>query len=164
MSINIIVAVANDGAIGQGGNQPFFIAEDLRRFKTLTLGHPIVMGRKTFEALPKGALPGRRNIVVTRNETFSAPGAETAGSLDEAIRLALESDSEIYIIGGASIYRQALSMAHKVQLTRVYADFPEADAHFPQLDGELWAEEWSSEKTTDPKTGLSYQFHTLHRV
>ncbi|MDE6130361.1 MAG: dihydrofolate reductase, partial [Muribaculaceae bacterium] len=104
--VNIIVAATLDGAIGLEGDMLYYIGPDLKRFRELTTGNTIIMGRKTFESLPKGALPDRRNIVVTRQSAFAAPGAETAGSLEEA--LAMAAGQEIFIIGGESIYRQAM--------------------------------------------------------
>lgn len=160
MSISIIVAVANDNAIGRDGNQPFFISADLRRFKALTMGHPIIMGRKTFEALPKGALPGRRNIVVSRNASYEAPGAETVGSIDEAMELC--EGTEAFVIGGGSIYAQAMPKASKLYLTRIYADAPGADVFFPAI-GPEWREIESEPRTRDEKTGLEYQFIDLER-
>jgi len=105
---HLIVAIDRKGAIGHAGDQLYYIKEDLKRFKSLTMGNTIIMGRKTFEALPKGALPGRKNIVVTRNRSYRAPGAEVAHSLAEALSIA---PAEAFIIGGAEIYRQALPMA-----------------------------------------------------
>ncbi len=127
--IHIIVAIDQNRAIGLGGDMLFHIREDLRRFKALTMGHTLVMGRKTFDSLPSGALPGRRNIVITRNEHWSAPGAERAASLADAIALA--GDSEIYIIGGGEIYAQALPLADVLDLTQIHAAAPEADTYFP---------------------------------
>ena len=108
--ITIIVAATRDMAIGNRGDLLYHISDDLKRFKSLTMGHPIIMGRKTFESFPKGALPGRRNIVVTRNASYNAPGIEIATSLDEAINMTAASD-EAMIIGGGEIYRQAMPHA-----------------------------------------------------
>ena len=130
MSVNIIVAIDRKGGIGRGGDLLFHISADLRRFKALTLGHTVVMGRKTFESLPKGALPGRRNIVVTRNAAYTAPGADIAHSLEEALAMA---SGEIFIIGGAEIYRQALPLADKLFLTVINAEAENADTYFPVI-------------------------------
>ncbi len=102
--INIIVAATLDGAIGLRGDMLYYIRPDLQRFKALTTGHTVIMGRKTFESLPKGALPNRRNIVITRQTDFRAPGAELAHSLQEALNMA--GGEEIFIIGGESIYHE----------------------------------------------------------
>lgn len=126
--IHLIVAIDRHGAIGKGGDQPFYISADLRRFKTLTMGNTIVMGRRTFEALPKGALPGRQNIIVTRNSDYIAAGAEVAHSLDEAIALA---NKPVFIIGGAEIYRQALPLVDTLHITVIQAAANEPDTYFP---------------------------------
>lgn len=122
--ISIIAAITADrAAIGRRGDLLFHISADLRHFKQLTSGHTVVMGRKTFESLPKGALPDRRNIVVTRNAAWSAPGVETATSIEEAMDLASQTDSasepEIFIIGGGQLYAAALPLAGRMDLTIV---------------------------------------------
>lgn len=155
--LSIIAIVARDGAIGRGGDQPFHISDDFKHFKALTLGHPIVMGRRTFEALPKGALPNRRNLVLTRNESWSAPGAERVSSIGEALELCREAN-EIFIIGGGEIYRQAMPMASTLYITMVYADVPDADTHFPAIDPARFHLTESSEPKTDPRSGATYRF------
>lgn len=127
--INIIVAATLDGAIGLRGDMLYYIRPDLQRFKALTTGHTVIMGRKTFESLPKGALPNRRNIVITRRADFSAPGAEVAHSLQEALNIA--DGEEIFIIGGESIYRAAMPLAQRLYLTQIHAERPDADTFFP---------------------------------
>lgn len=129
--MNLIVAIDRKGAIGRRGELLYHISADLRRFKALTTGHTVVMGRKTFESLPKGALPNRRNIVVSRQTGFSAPGIEVAHSLEAALGMADSSD--IYIIGGAEIYRQALPLADRLLLTVIDAETPDADTFFPAM-------------------------------
>lgn len=131
--VHIIVAVDRRGAIGRGGDQLFYIREDLRHFKELTLGHPIIMGRKTFEALPRGPLPGRRNIIVSRNGSYRADGAETVSSLQEAVNLCAGAD-KVFIIGGAQIYALALPLADVLHLTEIDASVPDADTFFPTFD------------------------------
>lgn len=161
-TITIIAAVTRDLAIGHGGDLLYHISDDLRHFKTLTMGHPIVMGRRTFESFPKGALPGRRNIVVSRNSAYTAPGAETVGSLEEALALAAtESEgidpSEIFVIGGGQIYSQALPLAHRLELTLIDTERPDADTRFPAIElpsGPL-------ESSVDPKSGITYSFLRL---
>ena len=161
MSVTIIAAVARDGAIGIKGDQPFHISADLRRFKELTMGHPLVMGRKTFESLPGGALPGRRNIVVTRNAGWQAPGAECFDTIEEAI--AACGDAEIMIIGGGEIYHQAMPLADKLLLTVIDANVPDADTHFPAISPDEWAVTEESAPHTDPRSGAGYQFVTYKR-
>lgn len=139
---------------------PFHLAPDLRRFRRLTMGCPVVMGRKTFDSLPGGALPGRRNIVVTRNAALRPEGAETAPSLRQALEMAAGAE-RVFVIGGGEIYRQALEMAHAIELTEIDADAPGADTFFPETDGWHVAEdvEWG----IDPKSGLRYRFVRLER-
>ena len=160
--VSIIVAVDRNYAIGRGGDMLFYVGDDLRRFKALTMGHPIVMGRRTFESLPKGALPGRRNIVITRNESYTAPGAETAASLDEALRMAAAGTDEIFVIGGGSIYEAAMPMADTLYLTHIEAAADDADTYFPRPGAE-WTVAEESPLATDARTGLPYRFVTLKR-
>lgn len=160
--ISIIAIVARGGAIGIGGDQPFHISADFRRFKELTLGKPIIMGRRTFEALPSGALPGRRNIVITTNRRWSAPAVETASSPAEAIALC-GNDPEIMIIGGGNIYRQMLPHANMLYLTEVASEVPGADTFFPAIDPAEWKLQWRSEQFTDPRSGCNYTFATYCR-
>lgn len=159
--VSIIAIVARDGAIGRGGDQPFHISADFRRFKQLTLGHPIVMGRRTFEALPAGALPGRRNIVVTRNPGWTAPGVETAPTLADAIALCGPDADEIFIIGGGQIYAQAIGLADRLLITEVDADVPDADTRFPAIDPTRWRLAEATPWTPDPRTSHPYRFTTL---
>ena len=154
--VTIIAAVGRDGAIGRNGDLAFHIREDMRHFKALTTGHTVVMGRKTFESLPKGALPDRRNIVITRQPDYAAPGIETAGSLEQA--LAMAASEEVFIIGGGEIYRQAIAIAQRMELTVIDADSPDADTHFPTFNEADWAKATESQWATDQKSGLSYSF------
>ncbi len=131
----LIVAAARNGTIGAGGTLPWHIPADLKRFKALTMGKPMVMGRKTFASLP-GLLPGRRHIVLTRDPAWSAPGAEVAPDL--AAALALAGDGEVMVIGGAEIFALALPHAARIELTEVHADIP-GDTFLPPL-GPGWRE------------------------
>lgn len=158
--LSMIVAAAEDGAIGRGGDLIWRISADLKRFKAITMGHTIIMGRKTWDSLPKGALPGRRNVVVTRDETFAAVGADVYHSLEEAVASCNGQDA--FIIGGAQIYGQSLPMVERLYLTKVFASYPDADAHFPMLNDDEWevVNEEAVEQTAD---GLNYQFVDLKR-
>ena len=159
MGINLIVAAGTDGAIGKDGKLIWKISADLKRFKEITMGHPVVMGRKTWESLPKKPLPGRRNIVVTRNAGYEAIGAETAASPDEALRLC--DGEEPFIIGGEQIYAAMLPFADRIYLTRVEENYPEADAWFPPL-----GEDWSfleEEETRETPEGVKYRFSVFKR-
>ena len=162
--IGVIAIVARGGAIGRGGDQPFHIKEDFRHFRALTLGKPIVMGRKTFEALPGGALPGRTNIVVTRNADWSAEGVVTAASLDEALAKGGEVNAEeVMIIGGGEIYRQAMPLATNLYITEVDADVSDADAFFPEVDISQWNVVSESESQIDPRSNASFRFLCYER-
>ena len=134
--IVLVVAVAENGVMGADGAMPWHISADFRRVKALTMGKPLVMGRKTFDSLP-GILPGRRHIVITRDAAWQATGAERADSLEQALELA--NAPEIIIFGGAQIYAQALPVANRIELTEVHAS-PEGDTRFPHFDRTEWME------------------------
>lgn len=149
--ISVVVAVSTNGVIGRDGDMPWHLSSDLKRFKKLTMGAPVIMGRKTFESIGK-PLPGRLNIVITRNFDWSADGAMRVGSLDAAIELAMahlesaepdpdEPDApvadEIFVIGGGEIYAQAVTLADMLYVTHVEAEV-EGDTHFPEIDPALW--------------------------
>ncbi len=152
--ICLIAAVASNRAIGHNNKLIYWLPNDLKRFKALTTGHTIIMGRKTFESLPKGALPNRRNIVLSRNKV-KFPGAETFSSLDEALR-ACSADEKIYVIGGASVYEQALPHASRLCLTEVDNVPQQADAFFPDYsDWRMETVEWH---TPDERHSYAYKF------
>ena len=132
MELFLIAAVARDGAIGRAGTMPWHLPQDLAHFKRTTLGCPVVMGRKTWESLPPRfrPLPGRRNVVVTRNTAWQADGAEAAPSLDAALER-LRREERVFVIGGGELYAQALPHADGLVLTEVDIDVPDADTHFP---------------------------------
>jgi dihydrofolate reductase len=160
--IALVVAKAANGVIGDRGRIPWRISEDMRRFKQFTMGRPCVMGRKTWDSLPKKPLPGRSNIVVTRDPRFTAEGATVVHSLDEAIaRARSESSDEIGVIGGEEIYRAALPKADVIYLTEVLAEFS-GDAHFPAIDPREWLETAREERVSD--SGLPYRFLMLERI
>lgn len=160
--MTIIAAITRDGALGKDGDMLYHISADLRRFKSLTMGHPIIMGRKTFESFPNGPLPGRRNLVVTRDSTYAHPGIETYPSLQEAIEAAGEA---VYVIGGGQIYRQAMPLADRLEITEIDADGKDAgaDTFFPGIDTSMWTALRESEKFIDPRSGVSYRFITYQR-
>jgi len=137
MRISIIAAVADNGVTGRGGQLPWRLSADLKRFKKLTMGHTIVMGRKTWESIGR-PLPGRRMVVVTRQNDYRADGVEVVSSLDAAIDVAAAAgDDETFVIGGAEIYRLALPRADRLCLTRVRATI-EGDTSFPEFDPTHW--------------------------
>ena len=139
MTLSIIVAVASDGAIGRANDLLWHLPADLKRFKELTTGHTILMGRKTFESLPRGPLPNRRNIIISRSLP-AQPGAEVYPTIQQAME-ACASDEEVFIIGGGEIYRQLLPDTERIYLTRVQASFADAEVFFPELDPTEWIEE-----------------------
>lgn len=159
--LTIVASVGLNNELGKEGDLCWHIGDDLRHFKELTLGGTVIMGRKTWESLPRRPLPGRENIVVTTIEGYDAPGALTAPSLEEAIAMA--SRQPVFIIGGESIYRQALPMADTLQLTRIHAAEPAADKHFPEITEGEWRIEKQSEAMTGKK-GIGFIFETWTRV
>ena len=162
ITITLLSALDKQRAIGFRGSQPFYIPADLLRFKALTTGHTVIMGRRTFESLPKGALPNRRNIVLSR--TASAfPGAECFASLAEALAHCQE-DEEVFIIGGASVYAEALPLAHRLYLTEVDATAEHADVWFPELCRDDWRLVRSEAHEPDEKNAAPYTFADYERV
>lgn len=152
--ISIIAAIARNRAIGNDNKLLYWLPNDLKRFKALTTGHTIIMGRKTFDSLPKGALPNRRNVVLSRS-VREIDGCEVYSSLEEALKHCAQ-EEDIYIIGGASVYEQALSVADRLCLTEV-DDAPLcADAFFPDFDG--WREAYREEHDIDEKHKQRYAF------
>ncbi|MCF0196502.1 MAG: dihydrofolate reductase [Bacteroidaceae bacterium] len=154
--IALIAAVAEGGAIGYENKLLYWIPNDLKRFKALTTGHTIIMGRKTFESLPKGALPNRRNVVLSRKQTVF-PGAETFASLEEALR-SCPAEEEVFIIGGASLYHAALPLADKLYLTHIEATPPHADAFFPPVSSAEWEIVHEERHQPDEQQPLPYRF------
>ena len=153
--INIIAAVAKDRAIGFQNKLIYWLPNDLKRFKSLTTGHTIIMGRNTFLSLPKGALPNRRNIVLSRTVT-DFPGCDVYPSLEEALAHCAK-DEEVYIIGGASVYSQALSMADRLCLTEVDDTPKEADTFFPEYKAD-WREVAREDHDIDERHAQRYAF------
>lgn len=164
MTTTIIAAVAGDRAIGRNGDLIWHLREDLKHFKALTLGHAVVMGRRTWLSLPTGALPGRLNVVVSGNPDFKAEGAEVVQSVEEALRLCRErGEEEIFIIGGATLYQAALDFADAMELTEVEGEWPDADTFFPEWDKTQWRETKCSDVACDPRCGINYQFKRYER-
>lgn len=158
---SIVVARADNGVIGRDNQLPWHLPADLRHFKQLTSGHPIIMGRRTYESIGR-PLPNRRNIVVTRQLDWQAEGVETAHSVLGALELARESDEEVFVIGGAEIYRAALPAVDVVYLTEVHAA-PEGDAVLPEFSPEAWREESRQRHEADDKHAHAFSFVTLRR-
>ena len=160
MTISLVVAVAENGVIGRENALPWRLSADLRRFKELTMGHTVIMGRKTFESIGKG-LTGRRNLVVSRNPEFRPEGATRVPSLEAAFETAGPT-GEVFVIGGSDIYRQALPLAEKIFLTLVHAA-PEGDAHFPLPDSAQWALVSTELHGADDKNEFSSEFRVYTR-
>ncbi len=160
--LTLFVAVAENGVIGSNGALPWRLPDDLKRFKALTMGKPCIMGRKTWDSLPKKPLVGRTNIVVTRNAHFSAEGAHSAASFEKALQIAASEDTdEIMVIGGAAIYAAALPTADRILLTEVAAHV-EGDASMPPLDKSVWQE--ISREGPHTHGALNYSYVTLERI
>lgn len=155
--VSIIAAIDRRMGIGYQNKLLFWLPNDLKRFKALTTGNTIIMGRKTFESLPKGALPNRRNIILTSRKDAVYPGAEVFSSLEDALNKC-RPDEHIYIIGGASVYRQALPIADALCLTEVDAEAPQTDAYFPAVDSEIWQEKSRESHFADEKHPYPYAF------
>lgn len=159
--ISIIVAIAENRAIGFENKLIYWLPNDLKRFKTLTTGNTIIMGRRTFESLPKGALPNRRNIVLSRNgKAEDFPGADLYADLDSALA---SCTGEVYIIGGSSVYREAMPKADRLCLTYIYDTPQNADTFFPEINSEEWEETFREEHDTDEKHAQRYAFVDLVR-
>lgn len=159
--ITIIAAIAQNNALGKNNSLIWHLADDLKRFKRLTLGGFIVMGRKTFESLP-GILSQRTHIVITRNPNYKKKGAVTVGSIEEALEV-IPAGHETFVIGGGEIYALALNIADKIELTRVHHEF-EADTFFPEIDLNEWKLVYSELHPKDEKHKYDFTFETYLRT
>ncbi|MBK6677921.1 MAG: dihydrofolate reductase [Rhodocyclaceae bacterium] len=159
--LTLTAAIARNGVIGKGNALPWHLPEDLRRFKALTTGQAVIMGRKTWDSLPAKfrPLPNRLNIVVTRNRDYRAEGATVVGSLDAAIHASQTLTP--FVIGGAELYAHALPLAQRLELTEIDADI-EGDAHFPHWDRRPWRE--AARETHRAEAGWNYSFVSYERV
>ncbi|MBR1799715.1 MAG: dihydrofolate reductase [Bacteroidales bacterium] len=160
--ITIIVAQDEDRGIGRNNDLMWHISADLRRFKQLTTGHTVIMGRRTWQSLPNSPLPNRRNIVLTRQPDFVAAGAEVAHSAEQLLPM-LDPTDEAFVIGGASIYAELMPFASHIRLTQVYHRF-KADVFFPPIDRTSFHRTAQSECFTDPQSGLEYAFIDFERT
>ena len=181
LRITIIAAVAANGAIGYQNKLLYWLPNDLKRFKALTTGHTIIMGRRTFESLPKGALPNRRNIVLSKNTHFIAQNAEVFPSLEEALRVCIDAESvlnvyceepeseqkvnnEVFIIGGASVYAEALPLADRLCLTLVEDTPAAADTFFPVINPDEWQITMEERHEPDERHAHAYRFVDYERL
>ena len=170
MRISLIVAMTEARVIGYEGGMPWKISEDLKFFKAVTMGHPIIMGRKTYQAIG-AALPGRTNIVVTRDVDFEADDADVVHGLDDAMAQATafeelwggeDRPNEVFVIGGAEIYAQAIDAAGRIYLTEVHQELP-GDAYFPEYNTDDWAETDRQDRDAESGGGPAYSFVILDR-
>ena len=159
--VALIAAVARNGVIGAGNSLPWHLPEDLRRFRTLTSGHTVIMGRKTWESIGK-PLPNRQNIVVSRQAGLLIDGASVAHSLEEALALAVREDP-VFVIGGEALYRSALPLAELLYLTEIERDF-HGDARFPAFERAAWREVAREVREPASDAGFAYHFATYERV
>lgn len=158
--ISLIVAVSDNNVIGDKGKLPWQLPADLRRFKELTLGHPIIMGRKTYESIGR-ALPGRRNIVITRDKNYLCHGVDVAHSWNQALSLCNSKD-EVFIIGGGEIYKIALPLADRIYLTRVHIS-ARGDTYFPEIDPADWIETGREDYPADAANPYAHTFFIYER-
>jgi len=160
--LSIIVAVAENSAIGKDNDLLWYISDDLKRFKKLTTGHAILMGRKTYESLPNGALPNRENIVISRNTQLQLPKCTMLHSINEAIEKYSNSREEVFVIGGGSIYEKLLPYAQKIYLTQVHENF-DADVFFPSIKNEEWQITFEEKHTKGDKNEFDFTFINMER-
>lgn len=162
--IAFVVAVARNGVIGREGGLPWRISSDLKRFKQITMGKPVIMGRKTWESLPRRPLPGRLNIVITRHRDYKAEGAVVVAGVDEALAQArAEQSEEICVIGGSEIFRQMLPMTDRLYLTEVDLS-PQGDVRFPPLDPTAWYETSREIHARSPGDDAGFVLRVLDRT
>ena len=160
--LSIIVAIAQNLAIGKNNDLLWHLSADLKHFKQLTSGHTVIMGERTYLSLPKRPLPNRRNIIISDRMEAQYEGCEVAHSIAEAAALC-RPDEESFVIGGGSIYRQFMPLADRLHITWVYRDF-EADTFFPAIDEKIWQPVETSERMCDEASGLEFAFVTYERV
>ncbi|MFY9555138.1 MAG: dihydrofolate reductase [Blastocatellia bacterium] len=162
MIISLLVAMDEKRGIGKGGKLPWHLSSDLKQFKALTMGHHLIVGRKTFQSIGR-PLPGRQTIVVTRDPNLSPEGCLVTGSVEDAIELARErGEGEVFVIGGAAIYRLALERVDRIYLTQVHADV-DADTFFPEFQRDEWLEKESAHHPADDKNQYAFTFKLLER-
>lgn len=162
-NLSIIVAQAENRAIGLNGDMPWHLSGDLKRFKALTMGHPVVMGRRTWESLPKRPLVGRRNIVFSQSDNFAPEGAEVVRSVNDLFNLLRDCDDEIFIIGGGRIYNMLMPFTQRLYITWVHKEFPEADTFFPVIDLSEFSKVNETERMIDEKSGLEFCYAEYDR-
>ncbi len=163
MTISLVVAAATNNAIGKDGKMPWHLPNDMKHFKNITWGMPVLMGRKTFESLGK-VLPGRKNIVITRQPGWKVPGTVGVASIEDGLFVARETDArEVMVIGGGEIYRALFDRAKRIYLTRVEAE-PEADTFFPVIDPKHWFLVSQKNHEADEKNSYNHSFQIWERI
>lgn len=163
MILSIIVAADENNAIGKDNDLLCHLPNDLKYFKRVTEGHTVIMGRKTFESLPKGALPNRRNIVITRDRDLKFDRCEMVSSLEEAIALCMHED-ELFVIGGGSVYSQALGLADRLYLTKIHHKFNGADVFLPSIDISEWSLAHHETYLADEKNQYAHSFEVYDKI
>lgn len=163
MTISLVVAAATNNAIGKDGKMPWHLPNDMKHFKNVTWGMPVVMGRKTFESLGK-VLPGRKNIVISRQPDLKIDGTVTVKTIEDALFVAKQTDAlEVMVIGGGEIYKTLFDKAKRIYLTRVEAE-PEADTFFPSLNPKEWYLVSQKNQEADEKNDYNYSFQVWERI
>lgn len=160
--LSILVAMASNRVIGKNNALPWHLSADLKHFKALTMGHPVIMGRKTFESIGK-PLPGRTNIIITHQNDYQVTGAITVNSIDEALQVCKDNNNvggEVFIIGGAELYSQTLALCHRIYVTEIQWAF-DGDTFFPEINAEEWVEITREKHCSDDKKELEYHFVML---
>src|SRR3989344_4986634 len=164
MKLSLIAAIGKNNELGKNNTLLWHMPEDMKYFREITRGHAVIMGRKTFESLPGGPLPKRRNMVITRDKTYLRHGVDVVHSLEEAIALFKESSDEIFVIGGGEIYKQAMQYADKLYITHVDAEEKDADTFFPEIIPILWNEISRKEHKADEKNPHDYTFSIYEKI
>ena len=159
--LSIVVAISENNAIGKNNQLLWHLPADLKHFRAITSGHPIIMGRKTYNSIGR-PLPNRRNIVITRQTNLTIPNVELVNSLQEAIALC-DTENEVFVVGGAEIYKHALALTNRIYLTVVHQNY-EADTFFPELKENEWKEIAKEYHQADEKNNVAYTFSTLERL
>lgn len=161
--ISLIAAIGKNNELGKGNTLLWHMPADMKHFIKITSGHPVIMGRKTFESIGR-PLPNRRNIVITRDQNYKKGGIEITHSLEEALNLFKNKNEEIFIIGGAEIYKQAISFADKLYITHIEAEDSKADAFFPEIIPAVWNETLHEEHKKNEKNPFDYTFSTYEKI
>lgn len=161
--LSIIVAVDENHAIGKGNQMLAHLPNDLKYFQKVTSGHSVIMGRKTFESLPKGALPNRRNIVITRDENLQLEKCEMVHSVEEALTL-VQGEEEVFIMGGGIVYGETIGMADRLYITHIHHRFEDAEVFFPEIDKKYWKEVWREDHSADERHKYDFSFVRYEKI